>query len=156
MNSKSNKNSKYNNKGTIQLSKLSMHTINNNLQILSKLAASKKHKTEFASKEISATTTTTTQDNIPVSPISSSLSPSSELLRLFDTTFKAICDLEVLEAKLNLKLLDLEKALLNLIKKLIDFEQVNLYIVLYIHTNIEHSMLVLIMKMWRDVIFFKK
>ncbi|CAG8432827.1 11507_t:CDS:10 [Diversispora eburnea] len=106
----------------LQLS-ISMRTINNNLQVLSKLAAAKKRTNEFTSKEIMTQNNIRYKNNIsPPIPYSSS-SSSLELDRLFDTTFKAICDLEMFEVKLNLKRLDLEKALLNLIKKLIDFGQ---------------------------------
>ncbi|RHZ83649.1 hypothetical protein Glove_89g107 [Diversispora epigaea] len=119
-----------NNKGGVkQLSKLSisMRTINNNLQILSKLAAAKKRTNEFTTKE-ATTQNNTKYKNNATPPIPYSFSSSSlELERLFDTTFKAICDLEIFEVKLNLKRLDLEKALLNLIKKLIDFELERLF-----------------------------
>ncbi|CAG8605729.1 11386_t:CDS:10, partial [Acaulospora morrowiae] len=90
---------------------VSMRTINNNLQILSKFS---KKQEEFLNKQrVNKESAQNVDQENTLTPIESQ--------RLIETTLKAICDLELFEKKLNLKPLDLEKALLNLIKKMLDF-----------------------------------
>ncbi|CAG8464457.1 7081_t:CDS:2 [Acaulospora colombiana] len=90
---------------------VSMRTINNNLQTLSNI--SKKRTESQGKQEI--------DKESPQNVGQKNMSTFSEPQRLIETTLIAIYDLELFEAKLNLKSLDLEKAFLNLIKKMLEF-----------------------------------